>query len=71
MAKTWAEEQMKTIMDTMKRNHGSGWIHLSESQRKAYIAERIMYLVLSQALPSYNPAKEMIQNILTESEKEN
>ena len=63
---TWESMQADAIRSQLAFAYGIGWEHLSDSQRNALFAEKVIYLLRNQGDEKYAPAIELITSVLVE-----
>lgn len=61
---TWSEQQAKAILETARVDWGRGWTRLSDTQREDYIAHRVLLLMLAQEQAQFQPAQELVRQVL-------
>ena len=61
----WARQQARTIRQHLDQFHGTGWRGLvSDSTAQGIEAEKVLALVMSQAMEKYGPAQELIRDMM-------
>ena len=65
--KTWEQQRAETIAADLRADYGKGWDRLSDDQKNALIAERVLRLVLAQVGEQCKPAQDMVRNVLRET----
>ena len=61
----WAKQQAREIRQHLDQFHGRGWRGLvSDPTARAIEAEKILNLVMAQAMQKYGPAQELISDMM-------
>jgi hypothetical protein len=63
---TWAALQAYEIQSQLAFTYGRGFEQLSDAQRDALLAERVIFLLRNQQAEQYAPAIKLIESVLTE-----
>jgi len=63
---TWESLQAYEIRRQLSFTYGLGWEQLSDAQRNALLAEKVIFLLRTQGGREYAAAIELIESVLTE-----